>query len=66
MRNVPSATAEEIGSADPDSFGHGVLTRRHPELIAKVRSGTPYPPSVQRNLDQLGDVIQDVVPPSPS
>lgn len=63
MRTGQSPTAEEIDSKEPDSFGHGVLTRRHPELIAKVRSGIPYPPSVQRNLDQLGEVIQDVVPP---
>lgn len=63
MRTGQSATAEEIDSEDPGSFGHGVLTRRHPALIAKVRSGIPYPPSVQGNLDQLGEVIQDVVPP---
>lgn len=58
-----SETAEEIDSEVPGSFGHGVLTRRHPELIAKVRSSIPYPPSVQRNLDRLDEVIQGVVPP---
>lgn len=53
----------QIDSKAPDSFGHGVLTRRHPELIRKVRSGIPYPPSIQRNLDRLDEMIRDVVPP---
>jgi hypothetical protein len=63
MTTGQSMTAEEIDSKDPDSFGNGVLTRRHPELIAKVRSSLPYPPAVQRDLDQLGETIQGVVPP---
>lgn len=63
MTTGQGMTAEEIDSKAPDSFGNGVLTRRHPELIAKVRSSVPYPPAVQRNLDQLGETIRDVVPP---
>lgn len=41
-----SEIAEEIDSEEPGPFAHGVLTSRHPELIARVRSGIPYPPSV--------------------
>ncbi|MGY0541392.1 damage-control phosphatase ARMT1 family protein [Nocardioides sp. YJ-D4] len=63
MGTRENATADEIDSFEPDSFGHGVLTRRHPELIANVRSSVSYPPAVQRNLDRLAEVIQDVVPP---
>ncbi|MBC7275851.1 damage-control phosphatase ARMT1 family protein [Nocardioides sp.] len=63
MKTGQNMTAEEIDSTEPDSFGNGVLTRRHPELIAKVRLSVPYPPAVQRSLDQLAETIRDVVPP---
>lgn len=63
MSTAQNADAAVIDSKASDSFSHGVLTRRHPDLIAKVRSSLPYPPSVQRNLDQLGEVIEGVVPP---
>lgn len=43
-----NAGAALIDSKERDSFSHSVLTRRRPELIAKVRSSFPYPPSVQR------------------
>lgn len=45
---VPVITSSETGS-----FPWSVLHDRHPAIIARVRSGTPYPPSVQQALDRL-------------
>jgi uncharacterized protein with ATP-grasp and redox domains len=52
--------------SDEGSFAWGVLTRRHPELIATVRRLVPYPPTIQKSLDQLLVTIDGNIPPLPA
>jgi uncharacterized protein with ATP-grasp and redox domains len=59
----PHRAAETIVSNVPGSFPWGVLTRRHPDLIGTVRRLVPYPPAVQRSLDELLEAIDGVIPP---
>ncbi|WP_020014164.1 damage-control phosphatase ARMT1 family protein [Promicromonospora sukumoe] len=61
----PSA-AEAILSNVPGSFPWGVLTQRHPDLIATVRRLVPYPPDIQTSLDQLLVTIAGAIPPLPA
>ena len=49
----PLSVAAAIVSNVPGSFAWGVLTRRHPDLIAAVRRVMPYPPAIQESLDEL-------------
>jgi uncharacterized protein with ATP-grasp and redox domains len=58
----PELAAEKIRSSDPQSFAHGVLTRRHPDLIEEIRHRLPYPPEVQRNFDLLAETLHGDVP----
>jgi len=58
----PELAAEEIRSSDPRSFAHGVLTRRHPDLIEEIRRRLSYPPEVQKNLDLLAATLHGDVP----
>lgn len=58
--------AEAIVSNVPGSFPWGVLTRRHPDLIATVRRLMPYPPEIQTSLDQLLATIAGTIPPLPA
>ncbi|MFC8797783.1 damage-control phosphatase ARMT1 family protein [Promicromonospora sp. NPDC057138] len=62
----PLPAAEAIVSNAPGSFAWGVLTRRHPDLIATVRRLVPYPPAIQESLDQLLVTIDGAVPPLPA
>lgn len=57
--------APEITSLDPSSFGHGVITRRHPDIIEAVRRRTPFPLATQRRLDDLATAAAGTVPPVP-
>jgi len=59
-------TAPPIVSNVPGSFPWGVLTRRHPDLIATVRRLVPYPPEVQSALDDLLETIGGAIPPLPA
>ncbi|WP_423463361.1 damage-control phosphatase ARMT1 family protein [Promicromonospora sp. MS192] len=58
--------AETIVSNVSGSFAWGVLTRRHPDLIATVRRLVPYPPEIQTSLDQLLATIDGSIPPLPA
>lgn len=62
----PLPAAAAIVSNVPGSFPWGVLTRRHPELIATVRRLVPYPPTIQESLDQLLVTIDGTIPPLPA
>lgn len=62
----PLPAAAPIVSNVPGSFARGVLTRRHPDLIATVRRLVPYPPAIQESLDQLLVTIRDTIPPLPA
>jgi uncharacterized protein with ATP-grasp and redox domains len=64
QHSVPAA--EAIVSNVPGSFAWGVLTRRHPDLIATVRRLVPYPPAIQESLDQLLVTIGGTIPPLPA
>lgn len=64
QHSLPAAAA--IVSNAPGSFPWGVLTRRHPELIATVRRLVPYPPAIQESLDQLQVAIGGAIPPLPA
>ncbi|OLF14055.1 hypothetical protein BLA60_02470 [Actinophytocola xinjiangensis] len=59
-------TAPEIVSDEAGSFPWSVLHDRHPALIDKVRHGLPYPPMIQRALDELAEQTQDVIRPLPA
>jgi uncharacterized protein with ATP-grasp and redox domains len=63
QHSLPAAAA--IVSNVPGSFPWGVLTRRHPDLIATVRRLVPYPPAIQESLDQLLVTIDSSIPPLP-
>jgi uncharacterized protein with ATP-grasp and redox domains len=63
QHSLPAAAA--IVSNVPGSFAWGVLTRRHPELIATVRRLVPYPPAIQESLDRLLVTIDGTIPPLP-
>lgn len=65
-RSITVTSVPAITSALPSSFGYGVLTRRHPEIIDTVRRRTPYPPAAQRRLDDLVRHISGPVPRVPS
>jgi hypothetical protein len=45
--------APVIVSSDPDSYAWGVLVKRHPVLIERVREAHPYAPAQHRALDAL-------------
>ncbi|MFI2486868.1 damage-control phosphatase ARMT1 family protein [Promicromonospora kroppenstedtii] len=62
----PHPAGAAIVSNVPGSFPWGVLTRRHPDLIATVRRLVPYPPVIQESLDQLLVTIDGTVPPLPA
>jgi hypothetical protein len=51
----------EITGSDPGSFAHGVLARRHPALIGRVREAFPYPPGQRRALGELEEEIGEGV-----
>ncbi|PSM45307.1 hypothetical protein C6Y14_04435 [Streptomyces dioscori] len=53
---APSAPAPVV-TGTPGSFARGVLDKRHPALIERVRRATPYPPEQRRALDALLDEI---------
>lgn len=58
-------TAAEITGNPPGSFAWSVLHDRHPKLIAQVRGGLPYPPAVERALDELAEEITGEIRPLP-
>lgn len=62
----PLPAAAAIVSNVPGSFAWGVLTRRHPDLIATVRRLLPYPPAIQESLDRLLVTIDGTIPPLPT
>lgn len=62
----PLLAAATIVSNVPSSFAWGVLTRRHPDLIATVRRLVPYPPATQESLDRLLVTIGSTIPSLPA
>jgi hypothetical protein len=64
LNSLPAAAP--IVSNVPRSFARGVLTRRHPDLIATVRRLVPCPPAIQESLDQLLVTIGGTIPPLPA
>lgn len=68
-RDVPAAAAQvppPILSNVPGSFAEGVLLRRHPDLIAAVRRGVPYPRQAQEALDALLGTLDGAIPELPA
>lgn len=55
----PAGLPPEITGRDPGSYAHGVLTRRHPTIVAKVRAAHPYGPRQLGALDALEREITD-------
>src|SRR5690349_25025785 len=50
---MPSAIRSNV----PGSFPESVLRRRHPAIIDQVLAGHPYPPGIQRALEDLRQEI---------
>ncbi|GAB3241772.1 damage-control phosphatase ARMT1 family protein [Kineosporia babensis] len=58
---APIAKAPVITSED--GFPHSVLRERHPELLAKVLGGVPYPPEIRLAVNGLAQEIEGPILP---
>lgn len=67
-RDVPVPAAQPpapILSNVPGSFPEGVMLRRHPDVIARIRRQVPYPRQVQEALDALLGTLGGAIPELP-